>query len=84
MLNWGDNCSSTVRVYLDAVEQLFGWPVDVSAGVITFSAAPAAGVQVTAHFDFDVPARFDTDQMAVIIQTFLHGWRPVPIVELGA
>ena len=71
-----------MRIYLNAVEQLFGWSVDVTT-VVTFSTAPAAGVQVTADFEFDVPVRFDTDHMAVTIETFrLHRWQQIPIVEL--
>ena len=72
-----------MRVYLNAVEQLFGWSVNATTGVVTFSTAPAAGVQVTADFEFDVPVRFDTDHMAVTIETFrLHRWQQIPIVEL--
>ena len=75
--------AGTVRVYLDAVEQLFGWSVDVTTGLITFTTAPALGVQITADFEFDVPVRFDTDHMAVTIETFrLHRWQQIPIVEL--
>jgi uncharacterized protein (TIGR02217 family) len=38
---------------------------------------------VTAGFEFDVPVRFDTDHMAVTIETFrLHRWQQIPIVEL--
>ena len=30
-----------------------------------------------------MPARFDTDHMAVTIETFhLHAWQQIPIVEL--
>jgi hypothetical protein len=30
-----------------------------------------------------VPVRFDTDHMAVTIETFrLHGWQLIPVVEL--
>jgi uncharacterized protein (TIGR02217 family) len=37
--------AGTVRVYLADVEQLSGWSVDVTAGLITFGTAPAAGVE---------------------------------------
>jgi uncharacterized protein (TIGR02217 family) len=41
------------------------------------------GVQITADFEFDVPVRFDTDHMAVTIETFrLHRWQQIPILEL--
>jgi uncharacterized protein (TIGR02217 family) len=75
--------AGTVRIYLDGVEQLSGWSVDVTTGVVTFSTAPAAGVAITADLEFDVPVRFDTDHMAVTIEHFrLHRWQQIPIVEL--
>jgi hypothetical protein len=44
---------------------------------------PVLGVEVTADFTFDVPVRFDTDHMAVTIETYqLHSWQQIPIVEL--
>jgi uncharacterized protein (TIGR02217 family) len=75
--------AGTVKVYLDGVEQLSGWSVDTTTGLVTFSTAPAAGVEITADFEFDVPARFDTDHMAVTIESYrLHAWQQIPIVEL--
>ena len=75
--------AGTVRIYKDGVEQLSGWSVNVTTGLITFSTAPAADVEITADFEFDVPVRFDTDHMAVTIETFrLHRWQQIPIVEL--
>ena len=68
---------------LDGIEQLSGWSVNVTTGLITFTTAPAAGVEVTADFEFDVPVRFDTDHMAVTIESYrLHAWQQIPIVEL--
>ncbi|NOX74842.1 MAG: DUF2460 domain-containing protein, partial [Alphaproteobacteria bacterium] len=32
---------------------------------VTFTIAPASGVVLTAGFEFDVPVRFDTDQLDV-------------------
>jgi uncharacterized protein (TIGR02217 family) len=38
---------------------------------------------VSAGFEFDVPVRFDTDHMAVTIETYqLQNWQEIPIVEL--
>ena len=74
--------AGTLRIYKDAVEQLSGWSVNVT-GLITFTTAPAMSVEITADFEFDVPVRFDTDHMAVTIETFrLHRWQQIPIVEL--
>jgi uncharacterized protein (TIGR02217 family) len=41
--------------------------------------------EVTADFEFNLPVRFDTDHMAVTIESFkLHRWRQIPIDELRA
>jgi uncharacterized protein (TIGR02217 family) len=75
--------AGTVKVYLDGIEQLSGWSVDTTTGLVTFGMAPAVGVEVTADLEFEVPVRFDTDHMAVTIETYrLHSWQQIPIVEL--
>ena len=67
-----------MKVYLDGVEQLSGWSVDTTTGIVSFGMPPALGVEVSADFEFDVPARFDTDHMAVTIETYrLHAWKPI-------
>jgi uncharacterized protein (TIGR02217 family) len=62
--------AATVKVYLDGIQQLPGWSVDTTTGLVTFSTAPALGVEVTAEFEFDVPVRLGTDRMAVTIETY--------------
>jgi uncharacterized protein (TIGR02217 family) len=75
--------AGTVKVYRDGVEATSGWTVDTTTGLVTFSIAPAAGVQVTADFAFDVPVRFDSDQMDVTIETYqLGSWGQIPVVEI--
>ena len=49
----------------------------------TSAAAPAAGAQVTAGFQFDVPVRFDTDFLDVDYSAFQGGQIPkIPIIEI--
>jgi len=75
--------AGTVKVYLAGVQQMSGWSVNTTTGVITFSTAPGNGVAVSADYEFDVPVRFDTDRMAVTIeQVNLHQWSGIPIVEI--
>ena len=75
--------AGTVRIALDGAEQLSGWSVDTTTGVVTFSAAPGAGVAVTAGFEFDVPVRFDSDQMDLTIETYqLGSWGQIPVLEI--
>jgi uncharacterized protein (TIGR02217 family) len=77
--------AGTLKVYLDGVEVLSDWSVDVTTGIVTFTSPPAQDVDVTADFEFDVPVRFDTDHIAVTIETYkLHRWQQIPIVELRA
>ena len=59
--------------------------VDTTAGLVTFQAGsiPGVGVEVTAGFEFDVPVRFDTDQLSINLQNFAAGDIPeIPVVEV--
>jgi uncharacterized protein (TIGR02217 family) len=57
--------------------------LDVMRGVVSFSDPPAAGVEVTAGFEFDVPVRFDTDRILTSVASFQAGDVPqVPVIEV--
>lgn len=48
-----------------------------------FASAPATGIVVSADFEFDVPVRFDTDQIDVRADgPSFYTWDSVPIVEI--
>ena len=73
----------TVRVARNGVEAASGWSVDATTGVVNFAAAPAAGVLVTAGFEFDVPVRFDTDRLDVTWDLDrLGSIASIPLVEV--
>jgi uncharacterized protein (TIGR02217 family) len=75
--------ANTVKVYRNGVLVTSGVSTDTTTGLVTFTTAPGAGVIVTADYEFDVPVRFDTDQMNVTIETYNLGtWAQVPIVEI--
>ncbi|WP_299962088.1 DUF2460 domain-containing protein [uncultured Roseobacter sp.] len=77
--------AQTVRVGVNGVElqETTDYAVDLTRGVITFAQAPAAGADVSAGFEFDVPVRFDTDRIQTSIASFQAGEVPnVPIVEV--
>jgi len=77
--------AGSVQIALDGAEQSEGadFTVDNITGVVSFTTAPDGGVAITAGFAFDVPARFDTDQLAVNLEAFSHGEIPnIPVVEL--
>ena len=57
--------------------------VDATTGIVTFVTPPDVGVLITAGFEFDVPARFDTDAIKTSVASFRVGDIPsVPIVEV--
>jgi uncharacterized protein (TIGR02217 family) len=54
-----------------------------SSGVVTFTSAPASSKPVTWTGEFDVPVRFDTDNLPVIMQQQdLATIRSIPIKEV--
>ena len=75
--------AGSVRLALGGVEQLSGWSVDTTTGVVTFGTAPAAGVTVRAGFEFDVPVRFDSDTLDVTLDIErLGSITSIPLVEI--
>lgn len=60
-----------------------GYTVDYNTGIITFSSAPTAGHTVKVTCEFDVPVRFDTDEMPITLEAFeLETWDGIPLVEI--
>lgn len=79
--------AGTVAVAVGGVVRAEGthYAVDAASGVVTFlpGFVPAAGLAVTAGFEFDVPVRFDSDKLEVSLSGFSHGAIPhIPIVEV--
>ncbi|QJI53359.1 hypothetical protein vBAcoSR7M_37 [Alteromonas phage vB_AcoS-R7M] len=50
-------------------------------GVITFTSAPANGVDVRCGYEFDIPAAFDTDSLSSSYEQYQNLSCTVPIVE---
>lgn len=75
--------SGTINIYLNAVLQNSGYTLDTTTGLVTFSTAPGNGVAITADFQFDVPARFDTDRLSATLDSYgSRSWHDIPIVEV--
>lgn len=56
---------------------------DATTGRVTLAAAPPAGAPVTAGFAFDVPVRFDSDDLSIDLAAFTAGEIPkVPLIEI--
>jgi uncharacterized protein (TIGR02217 family) len=75
--------AGTVALALNGVTQITGWTVNTTTGVISFAAAPAPGVAITAGFEFDVPVRFDTDTLDVTLDfERLGSIISIPLIEV--
>lgn len=58
--------TATIQVFVDSVEQTLTTDYTIgSLGLIQFVSPPAMSEVVTATFEFDVPVRFDTDELQV-------------------
>ncbi|MEP1206730.1 MAG: DUF2460 domain-containing protein [Rhizobiaceae bacterium] len=59
------------------------YSIDHCTGIVTFVAPPALSAGITAGFEFDVPVRFEADQMAVNLTAFSAGEVPsIPLIEV--
>jgi uncharacterized protein (TIGR02217 family) len=77
--------AGTVRVAVAGQELAdgAGFTCDPASGLVHLLLAPAPGAAVTAGFEFDVPVRFDTDELDVDLSAFDAGEVPrVPLVEI--
>ncbi|MBI2720357.1 MAG: DUF2460 domain-containing protein [Rhizobiales bacterium] len=76
--------AGTAVVAVNGVATSF-FTVNTLTGVVTFTAGhiPAGGAVITAGFEFDVPARFDTDEIRINLTGFAVGDIPeIPVLEL--
>lgn len=82
--------SGSVQVWVDGVSIALGagagqFQVDLSTGVLTLGAtlAGTTGQVIEAACEFDVPARFDSDDIALTQRSHEIGeWPDVPVLEL--
>jgi uncharacterized protein (TIGR02217 family) len=75
--------AATVRIAIAGSERTSGFTVDVTSGLVSFTTAPAGGAAITAGFEFDTPARFDSDTLSVNLTNFRAGdIAHIPLVEV--
>jgi uncharacterized protein (TIGR02217 family) len=75
----------SVRVAIDGIEQEVGsaFACDPTTGLVTFTEPPPVGAAITAGFAFDVPVRFDTDELDIDLSAFEAGAIPqIPLIEI--
>ncbi len=74
--------SGSATMGVGGAQAIGGWSLDATTGVVTFVSPPANGAAVTAGFIFDVPARFDADQLSVMTGGEKSSRQEIPIVEV--
>lgn len=75
--------AGSVKIYVNGSLQSSGVAVDSGSGAVTFDVAPASAAAVTADFEFDVPVRFDTDQLSARMENYgVYGWTDIPLIEI--
>jgi len=74
--------AGTVRLYNTLGQEVTtGWTLDATTGIVTFSSPP--GYVPTWRGEYDVPARFDVDQMQLSLDdTEIRSWERIQIVEV--
>lgn len=79
--------AGSVRLAIDGVELAFGsdFVCDHATGIVTLLTPPPPGAAVSAGFAFDVPVRFDTDELDIDLSAFEAGAVPhIPLIEITA
>lgn len=77
--------AGTVKVALNGAAQTEGthFSVDSTTGILTFASPPGNAVVITAGFEFDVPVRFDQDEIIVNVEQFNAGAVPdIDVLEI--
>lgn len=58
------------------------YTIDYTTGIVTFVSAPASSASITWGGEFDVPCRFDTDELQLSMDFYGHGSTGVPVIEV--
>ncbi len=71
--------ASTVRMAVNGQEQSASdFSVNDNSGIVTFDTAPSPGARIESGYEYDVPVRFDNEQ----ISTSLEGFGAGGVVDL--
>lgn len=76
--------ATTPVIKVNGVTKVVGVDYTISSsGLVTFTSAPAAASPLTWTGEFDVPVRFDTDQLPVVMpETDIASIQSIPIKEV--
>jgi uncharacterized protein (TIGR02217 family) len=76
--------SGSLKVAVGGIEtEDFSFDAEAAEVVFAPGAIPAAGVAVTAGYEFDVPVRFDAERLSISLTAFKAGQIPtIPLIEV--
>ncbi len=58
------------------------WTCDIATGIVTFADPPADGAVIQASFEFDVPVRFDSDELVLAMRYRASAVESIRLVEV--
>jgi len=71
----------TIRVFVDDIERPVS--VDYQRGIIQFQIPPNAGAIIRAEFEFDVPVRFASESLDIVLDDFGAAQiQDIPLIEI--
>ena len=78
----------SVEIFLndELLEEEYDYTIDYATGIITFddSKIPTDSEIITASFEFDVPVRFDNDELNISTTDLnVNTWSNIKLVEIG-
>lgn len=72
-----------LRGGMDSVYLAQSVAIDYTSGIITFATPPKKGEIIYASFEFDIPARFDTDFLNASLDGHnVQSWQDIQIIEI--
>jgi uncharacterized protein (TIGR02217 family) len=74
-----------IQVFVNGVLQTIttNYTIDTTTGIITFVSPPGDTLAITVTGEFDVPVRFDTDQLSAKHEGFeTETWDSIPLIEI--
>lgn len=75
---------NTIVVAIDGITKIkdIDYTIDYTTGIVTFITAPSSNSILTWGGEFDIPCRFDIDELQVSLDFYQHGSTNIPIVEV--
>jgi uncharacterized protein (TIGR02217 family) len=76
--------SNTIVVAINNIPKTINtdFVVDYTTGIVSFQTPPTAGHIITWGGEFDIPCRFDIDELQITLDFYEHGSTNIPVVEV--